>query len=87
MRVYRTILTRYLRPTNTKGARVKAQVIGPAEISSFTIPWDHTCDALQNHECAAMQLLIRNAWPGTLTMGEMPKGYVFLATEKTRESQ
>lgn len=46
------IQTKYLSPTNTKGARIKATCARGTVI----IPWDHALNTDKNHRLAAKQL-------------------------------
>jgi hypothetical protein len=68
------IITKFLGPTNTKGARVKAYASG-ARIS-ITIPWDHAESGEKNHAFAARLLALRLDWTGTLQAGVISPGSV-----------
>ena len=76
------IETKYLGPTNTLGARVKATVdLGnswDADKRSVTVSYDHALSAEQNHEAAAAALLRRMKWVGQWVSGSTPTGYVFV---------
>ena len=52
------ITTKYLAPTNTKGARIKATSAG----QSITIAWDYAKNAFDNHYIAARLLSVENGW-------------------------
>lgn len=52
------IVTKYLGPTNTKGARIKAT----SQIGSAVVAWDHGLSDFQNHEAAATKLIAVNGW-------------------------
>lgn len=54
------IETRYLGPTNSRGARVKAS----CEAGSVTVPWDHALDSIANHDAAARALIFKLGWDG-----------------------
>ena len=56
--IYQAIQTRYLGPTNTRGARVKAT----ADAGSITLSWDHALNATDNHRVAAEALADRYGW-------------------------
>lgn len=75
------IVTKYLGPTNTKGARVKATCNGGA----MTLNWDHEVDAEKNHRRVAAELAIEMEWLGKnrLIGGCLPNeaGYVFVLEE------
>lgn len=68
------ITTKYLGPTNQKGARVKAA----AEAGSTTISWDHGLDTLANHSAAAEKLARKLGWSGRFRSGSTEDGYVFI---------
>lgn len=76
------IVTKYLSPTNTRGARVKAT----AQAGSVTIPWDHALNSEDNHTEAARRLMERYSWHTKNDMrgGASPngKGYCFVLIEK-----
>jgi hypothetical protein len=63
------IVTKYLAPTNTKGARVKATA--SLARPSVTIPWDSAWSVERNHEFAAQVLRERLGWSGTLQAGSI----------------
>ena len=58
MYALQAITTKYLAPTNTRGARVKAT----AAAGSVTIPWDYAYDGSTNHYAAARSLAWRCLW-------------------------
>ena len=60
------IETKYLGPTNTKGARVKAS----CQVGSVTIPWDHALDPVANHAAAARALIRKWGWDQIVIDGE-----------------
>tara|TARA_R100001443_G_scaffold92144_1_gene98856 strand:- start:378 stop:686 length:309 start_codon:yes stop_codon:yes gene_type:complete len=74
-----SISTKYLAPTNTKGARVKAVACGG---ESFTDDWDYADDAKINHDRAALNLVQELGWldgsPLKLHGGSTPTGYVYV---------
>lgn len=77
------IVTKYLGPTNHRGARVKAT----AQAGSVTIPWDDALDVADNHTAAAHVLCKRLEWPfspGTLVGGALPDGtgYCFVMVSR-----
>jgi hypothetical protein len=52
------IITRYLGPSNTRGARVTATHKRDSEITwRKTICWDHALDGSENHHAAALALV------------------------------
>lgn len=72
----KVIVTKYLAPTNTLGARIKARSEDGTRVST----WHHHGDAAENHRFAAEVLAHKLGWSGALTGGEHPdgKGYCFV---------
>lgn len=72
------IMTKYLGPTNTMGARVRAT----AGAGSVTVAWDHGLSVEKNHDRAAKALAKKFGWTGRLEGGGLPSGdgnvYVFV---------
>jgi hypothetical protein len=64
------IQTKFLRPTNSRGAKVKAF----AAAGSVTISWDHRLNPEQNHRAAAEMFANRMNWTGTWIAGTLPAG-------------
>jgi hypothetical protein len=64
------IETKYLGPTNFRGARIKAS----AEAGSITIPWDHALNAEDNHKAAALAFVNKWGWSGVWVLGHLPSG-------------
>lgn len=62
------IVTKYIGPTNFRGARVKART----ETHTVTIPWDDALDVEQNHAAAAAALAFKFQWLGTWLGGGLP---------------
>jgi hypothetical protein len=77
--VTQAIETRYLRATNTKGARIKAT----AWAGSVTVPYDHALNTDANHKAAADALIAKMGWIGEFAQGGNVKGdgYVFVNVE------
>lgn len=79
------IETKWLGPTNYRGARVKAS----AQAGSITLPWDHTKDVADNHIAAAQALAAKYGWEGSYVGGAKADdtGYAFvcLGREKLGE--
>ena len=71
MMILQAIETRYLSPTNVRGARVKAT----ASAGSVTIGWDHALSPDGNHAAAARALCARFDWKGTLATGCLATGH------------
>lgn len=73
------IITKYLGPTNHRGARVKAT----AQAGSITLSWDDALDVEDNHTSAARALCKKFHWPfppGSMVGGALPDdtGYAFV---------
>ncbi len=64
------IVTKYLGPTNFRGARVKAS----AQAGSVTISWDHGLGVDENHAAAAKAFAEKMDWYGRYVAGGMPDG-------------
>ena len=64
------IETKYLGPTNFRGARIKAT----AQAGSITIPWDHELNVEGNHDAAARALVRKWGWFGSWIRGALPSG-------------
>lgn len=71
MYALQAITTKYLGPTNTRGARIKAT----AACGSITIPWDHALDACGNHHAAACALARSKDWTDELGMAIRPHAF------------
>lgn len=69
------IETKYIGPTNSRGARIKAS----AQAGSVTVPWDDGLDVDANHDRAAQALARKLNWTGKLIGGGLKRGncYVF----------
>jgi len=52
------IVTKYLGPTNSRGARVKAF----CDAGGITVPWDYALDTEGNHDRAARALIQKLGW-------------------------
>lgn len=74
------IETRYLGPTDSKGARVVAR----AQAGRVTVAWDYAADTDANHEAAARKLAAKLGWGGRLVGGGNAKGdgYVFVIVKE-----
>lgn len=81
----RTVIeTRYVKPTDTRGARINARTRIDGMPFKLTFAWDHALDELDNHRRAARKLIVEhelgpcNLHPAILWDG---KGYAW-ATEQ-----
>ena len=74
--VRQAIVTKYIGPTNFRGARIKAR----AAAGTLTIPYDHALNIEQNHAKAAKAFALKLKWPGFWVQGGMPddSGYCFI---------
>jgi hypothetical protein len=78
--MYQAIATRFLGPTNNRGARIKAR----AAAGSVTLAWDHRLGVEGNHRAAAVALAEKFGWPTDLVGGSLPgNGYAFVARPET----
>jgi len=80
------IVTKYLCPTNTRAARVKAT----ADAGSITAPWDYALDTCANHRAAALALANKLKWLDHSDLsegGSLPagNGECFVLTPKPRQ--
>jgi hypothetical protein len=79
------IQTKYLCPTNSSGARIKAT----CDRGSMTVEWDHALNPEQNHRMARVRLVARfadedkakygsplneNPWSRMMVQGQLPDG-------------
>jgi hypothetical protein len=70
------IQTRYLGPTDTRGARIKAW----AESGSVTISYPHELSGQAVYRAAAQALADKYGWKSQYLGGQLPNGdYVFVA--------
>lgn len=78
------IETKYIGPTNFRGARIKAS----AEAGSVTIPWDHALSVEGNHDAACKALVRKWGWFGSWLRGASPsdKGNVYVCLSRERNS-
>lgn len=69
------ITTKYLGPTNTRGARIKAT----CDAGSLTVHWDYALNPSRNHAAAAQALAEKLGWTGRYVGGaDTRSGYVFV---------
>lgn len=68
---------KYICPTNTRGAKVKAFVRSATRmIHKVEIPWDHEFDNSVNYCNAAKMLVEKMHWSGNLVGGWLGDEYV-----------
>jgi hypothetical protein len=75
------IITKYLGPTDTKGARICAR----CDAGSITVPYPHQLSGYDVHAAAAMALVRKLQWQGygSWSAGSLPKqaGFVFVCNK------
>jgi hypothetical protein len=73
----KAIVTKYLPPTNSRGARIKATTEG---LPSITIPYPYDLSGEACHRAAAEQLASKYWSNASLVSGSMPDntGYAFV---------
>lgn len=78
--IWQAIVTKWFKPTNTKGSRIKAT----AQAGFVFVPYNHSLSNEKNHEVAAMALCEIFGWRGELVCGAMPDGggYAFVFSSK-----
>jgi hypothetical protein len=64
------IQTRFLGPTNHRGARVVAW----CDAGRLVVSWDHSLSVEPNHAAAASALRVKLDWPGDMVSGALPGG-------------
>ena len=77
--ITQAIETKYLRPTNVRGARIKAA----AWYGTVTVNYDYELNADENHAVAALTLRRKFGWQGKFAQGGNVKGdgYYFVNIE------
>lgn len=68
--MYQAIQTKYLGPTNYRGARIKARAAG----GTITLSFDYALNGPDNHIAAAIALCEKLQWPTVLTSGCLHDG-------------
>ena len=79
--IYKAIAVKYLGPTNSRGARVKAS----GGTGNVTLPFRHDQDMRQNVAAAVDELLLRNGWLSySYVLGVLPGGtYAAVLSDKS----
>lgn len=75
------IVTKYLGPTNTRGARIKAYMPDMPERSAVVVPYAHELDQFRAHERAATAFALRHDLKGDAVAASLERGYVFTFTD------
>ena len=73
------IFTKYVPPTNTRGARIKAYTDAGHKITISNSMFNADIDA---HKAAVVALCNKMDWQGTLTAGGTNNGYVWIFTHQ-----
>ena len=69
------IVTKFLPPTNHRGARIKAM----SDAGSLTVSWDYEVGVPENHLRAAEALMQKLGWDWPIVGGALPgSGYAFV---------
>jgi len=90
---YIAIQTKFLGPTNFRGARIKATAMDSyrdERVMSVTVGYDHALNGDENHRVAAEKLLpqvVRNPKDVHMVAGAWKRGYVFVAAHNVYPMQ
>lgn len=81
--MYQAITTKFLAPTNHKGARIKAS----ADAGHVTVDWDYSLNVEGNHKAAAKALVSHLGWSGVWHGGALPgTGYAFVCQAEASDA-
>ena len=87
---YMAIQTKFLGPTNYRGARIKATGMDTFHSDerkrSVTVPYDYGSTTEQRHREAAELLLpqiVNEPWRVRLVSGAWERGYIFVPVQRT----
>ena len=75
--IFQSIQTRYLGPTNHRGARIVATTPGGHRL---TRPWDYALSGENNDRLAAEALAAKLGWPTIKAGGSTKDGYVWVTS-------
>lgn len=78
--IYQAIITKYLGPTNTRGARILATTESGIR---HTISYPHELTSDQGHRKAAEELAAKLNWHGKLVAGGLKQGFSFILLDGT----
>ena len=76
-----TITTKFIQPTNSHGARIKAT---SSSGISMTCTYEYAMSSEENHEEVAMRLAERLEWDYDFAVGDTPTGFVFVPVDHSR---
>lgn len=74
----KSIETRYLGPTDTRGGRILAT---DHDGHRITVPYDHALNPDAMHRAAAYALCRKLGWHGTYYQGSNQRGYAFVCKD------
>ena len=78
--IYKAIAVKYLGPTNSRGARVKASAGGTGNV---TLPFRHDMAMEENVVAAVDELMLRLGWDNPYALGALVDGtYVAVLSDK-----
>ena len=78
--IHKAVAVKYLGPTNSRGARVKASAGGTQ--GNVTLPFRHDLSMEQNIAAAVDELLLRYEWDNPYVLGALADGtYVAVAVQ------
>ena len=83
MSIYKAITVKYLGPTNSRGARVKASAGGTGNV---TLPFRHEWSMEQNVAAAVDELLLHLGWGNPYALGVLPDGGTYVAVLSDKPS-
>lgn len=81
------IQTKYIGPTNTRGARVKA--FSEAFPRGVTVPFEHGKELDDAHDAAARAFIVKHEWFGTWVRGGSVdgRGNVYVCLKREHETR
>jgi len=74
-----TIITRYVGPSNVRGARIIADA---GDGRRVTVSYDHLLSTDDAHAAAAIALCAKMGWDGELIAGGLSRGHAFIFVDK-----
>lgn len=74
------IITKFVGPTNTRGARIIAKTGGG--LNKETVSWNYEAGVEDNHREAAQHLMETMGWTGELIGGGLVEGYAWVIVNR-----
>ena len=71
--MFQAIITKWIGPTNTRGAKIKARCRG----GSVTLHYDDALNLDENHRRTAFALCVKMGWDGSVILGALVGGTIF----------